>query len=904
MGPASRSGAVGPQAVAEVRDGLIYRPGLFELLASAGRVTEVSAPAGSGKTVLLRSWLGKAGLAGRAAWVAVQGEDRDWQRFWLAVLAALRATTAGSALVRPLTAAPELDGWAVVERLLEDISGLADRVWLVIDDVHELRPGEALRQLELLVMRAPARLRFVLATRHDLRLGLHRLRLEGELTEIRAADLRFTRDEASALFRAAGVELSGSALARLYDRTEGWAAGLRLAALSLAGHPDPDQFAAEFSGSERTVAGYLLAEVLDRQPDPARRLLLRTSVLDRVNGELADLLTGGSGGERVLQQLEQAGAFVTALDARRSWFRYHQLFADLLQLELRGSAPADLPALHTAAAGWYADHGYPVEAVRHAQEAGDWGLAARVLSEHWVGLGLNGLGATAYQLLARFPGDVIAADTELAARMAGHELEEGSLEKAEQYLALATQELKSVPADRRGRARVALAVVRLRFARQRGDLPGVAEQAQQLLAPAGAADPALFGVGEDLRALALISLGIAEAWTARFDEADQHLEQGIAVAHRIGRPFLEVTGLAHWAQLVSWRSFPAGAQRSRQAIELANRHGWSDEPVAGLAYTALGMAMVAQGRLDEGEQLLEQAERTLPEEVEPAGGMRLRYARGLLEIVSGRPEAALDAFRAAERLTGLLVTEHALARRLRSHVLQTLVRLDQTQHAEQALTEMDGQERDSAEMRNAAAALWLAQNDPEAATAALAPVIDGSVPVLNASLWVVQAWLLEAIARDALGDAGAARRALEHALNLAKPEDLRFPFLLDPAPGLLERHRRLGTAHAALISEILNVLAGRKPTPPPGYPAGADSGAQAGRGWGLREPLSQSEVRVLRYLPTKLSAPEIADQLYLSVNTVKTHMRHLYDKLGAHRRHEAVDQARALGLLAPSVRGR
>jgi LuxR family maltose regulon positive regulatory protein len=176
--------------------------------------------------------------------------------------------------------------------------------------------------------------------------------------------------------------------------------------------------------------------------------------------------------------------------------------------------------------------------------------------------------------------------------------------------------------------------------------------------------------------------------------------------------------------------------------------------------------------------------------------------------------------------------------------------------------------------------------------------------VLNASLWVVQAWLLEAIARETLGDAGAARRALEQALNLAKPEDLRFPFLLDPAPGLLERHRRLGTAHAALISEILNVLGGRKPTPPPGYPTGADSGVQAGMGWGLREPLSQSEVRVLRYLPTKLSAPEIADQLYLSVNTVKTHMRHLYDKLGAHRRHEAVEQARALGLLAPPPRRR
>jgi LuxR family maltose regulon positive regulatory protein len=861
-------------------------------------VTEVSAPAGSGKTLLLRSWIGARDLAGRAAWVAVQGEERDPQRFWLSVFGALRETSAGSELVRPLTAAPDLDGGAAVERLLTDLGGLENRVWLIIDDVQELRSPEALRQLELLIMRGPAELRFVLATRRDLRLGLHRLRLEGELTEIRAADLRFTVAEAKALFEAARIPLSDSALGLLYERTEGWAAGLRLAALSLAGHGDPDRFAAEFSGSERTVAEYLLAEVLDRQAEPVRRLLLRTSVLERVNGELADLLAGGSGGERVLQQLEQANTFVVALDARRSWFRYHQLFADLLQLELRGIAPAELPALHAAAARWYADHGYPVEAVRHAQAAEDWGLAARLLSDQWVGLGLNGLGATAHELLARFPAGVIAGDTELAARMAGHELERGSLEEAERYLTLATRGLEAVPADRRGRSQVALAVVRLRFARWRGDLTAVAEQAQPLLAPDGDADPARFGVGEDLRALALINLGIAELWTARFEEADRHLEQGVALAHRIGRPFLEVTGLAHWAQLESWRSFPLGAQRSRHAIELAGRHGWTEEPVAGVAYMALGMALVAQGRLEEGQRSLEQAERTLPAEVEPAAGMRLRYARGLLDLVSGRPEAALGAFRAAERLAGLLVTEHTLARRLRSHTLQALVRLGQTQRAEQALAEMGGPERGSAQMRNAVAVLRLVQDDPKAATVALAPVIDGSVPVPDAHLWEVQAWLLEAIARDALGDAAAARRALERALNLAKPEGLLFPFLLDPAPGLLDRHRRHGTAHAVLISEILNLLAGRKSAAPSGQQTRADRDREPG----LREPLSQGEIRVLRYLPTKLSAPEIADQLYLSVNTVKTHMRHVYDKLGVHRRHEAVEQARALGLLAPSPR--
>jgi LuxR family maltose regulon positive regulatory protein len=860
---------------------------LSERLNQAQRVVQVSAPAGSGKTVVLRSWIAESGLAKRAAWVPV-ARACDGQQFWISVAAALRDTAAGSALVRELTAAPDLDGWTVVERLLEDLASLADRIWLVLDDLHELRSAEALRQLELLIMRAPPALRFVLVTRHDLRLGLHRLRLAGELTEIRRADLRFTLPEGRALLAAAGVPLSDPALALLYDRTEGWAAGLRLAALSLAGHPDPERFAAEFGGSERTVAEYLLAEVLERQSAEARRLLLRTSILERVNGELADLMTGGSGGEWLLPQLEEAGAFVVALDARRSWFRYHQLFADLLQLELRGSAPAELPALHDAAAGWYAEHGYPVEAVRHAQAAGNWSLAARLLSDQWVGLGLSGLGGTAHELLARFPAGVVTADAELAARVAGDELARGSLEEAERYLAVSTRALDSVPADRRARARVVVAVVRMRLARQRGDLTAVAADAQRLLAPEAATDLAEPRLGGDLRALALINLGIAEAWTARFDQADRHLEDGIALARQAGRPYLEVTGLAHWAQLVSWRSFPLGAQRSLQAIELAEQHGWADEPVAGVAYLALGVAMVVQGRTEDAERALGRAERTMRTEVEPAAGMRLYHGRGMLELVSGRHDAALRAFQAAERLAKSLITPHTLAPRLRSHLLQALVRRGETRRVEQALADMGKTERERGEIRIAEASLRLAAGDPQAAAAVLAPVIDGSASLENAHLWEVQAFLLQAISCDALGDAGAARRALERALDRAEPESLLFPFLHDPAPDLLDRHRRHGTAHAGLIAEILNVLAGRQPAQQPAGPQR------------LREPLSHAEGRVLRYLPTKLSAPEIADELYLSVNTVKTHMRHLYDKLGAHRRHEAVEQARALGLLAPS----
>jgi LuxR family maltose regulon positive regulatory protein len=367
MGPAAGSDGAAGRVARPGAGGVVSRPRLFERLAAAARVTVVSAPPGSGKTVLLRSWISEADVAGSAAWVPVGRGERDPQQFWLSVLGALRQTAPGSALVHAVTAAPVLDGQAIVERLLTDLAPLRERIWLVIDDMHELGTAEALRQLELLMMRAPPGLRFVLATRHDVRLGLHRLRLEGELAEIREHDLQFTLEEARELFDAAGVELPDAAL--LVERTEGWAAGLRLAALSLAGHPDPERFAAEFSGSERTVAEYLLAEVLERQSEEVRQLLLRTSVLERVNGELADLLTGDSSGERVLQDLVEANAFVVALDAARSWFRYHYLFADLLQRELRRTAPGEVAALHRAAAGWFARHGFPVEAVRHAQGA-------------------------------------------------------------------------------------------------------------------------------------------------------------------------------------------------------------------------------------------------------------------------------------------------------------------------------------------------------------------------------------------------------------------------------------------------------------------------------------------------------------------------------------------------------
>ena len=877
----------------DVRGGVVARRELFERLSRAGRVTEVSGPAGSGKSVLLRSWIDEAAQAERVAQVSVQ-EDLDPQQFWTSVVDALRGTVAGSAIVRPLTAAQGLGGRAVVERLLADLGLLRGRIWLVIDDVHALGSAEALRHLELLLTRAPAGLRFVLSSRHDLRLGLHRLRLEGELTEIRAASLRFSRDEAGALFEAAGLRLSESALALLHERTEGWAAGLRLAALSLTGHPDPERFAAEFCGSERTVAEYLLAEVLERQSEEVRRLLSRTSVLERVNGPLADLLTGGSGGERILQKLEQAGAFVVALDARRSWFRYHRLFADLLKLELRRTEPAELATLHGTAADWFAQHRFPVEAVRHAQAAQDWERAGRLLADHWLDVTLNGQAATAHRLVASFPADAVTANAELTAVAAAAELTGGSLEEGARYLALAAAGAASVPAGRRDHFHVTLAVLRLYLARQRGDLQALAEEVERLRSADAldAAQPS-WGAGEvggeELRALALISLGIAELWSLRVRDAEAHLERGVALARRIGRPFLEINGLAHWGVAASFRSSTLAVERGRQAIELAQRHGWSGEPLAAIAYPMLAGSLIWQGELEEAERWLVEGERALQPEAEPTSAMLFHLVRGFLEIARGRVEAALAALRAAGSLPGRpLIAAQPLATEVRAFLLHVLVRLGETAQADAALTEMAEEECERPGMRTAVAALRLAQDNPRAATATLAPVLDSSAPGSHQA-WLIAAFLLEASAREALGEREAAGRAMERGLDLAESDGLLFPFLLHPVAEMLERHARQRTAHPALIWKIISLLGGRTPAAPAAGPTEQ-----------LPEPLSQAEARVLRFLQTSLSAPEIAGELYVSVNTVRTHMRHLYDKLGAHRRLEAIDRARTLGLLTPA----
>ena len=406
-------------------------------------MTLVCAPAGSGKTVLLRAWA--AGTKEAVAWVAVEHGERDAQRFWLDVIDAL-ADAAGDEVIERVSPAPSLAGAVVVERLVSQLQRLEEPLALVIDDLHELDSDDALGWLEVLLRRLPPPLRVVLATREEPALGLHRVRLTGELTELRAPDLRFSLDESHSLLRADGITLSDIGIGSLHERTEGWPAGLRLAAISLTAHPDPERFVSEFSGSERTVAGYLLAEVLERQPPEVRDLLVRTSILERASGPLADALTGAMGAEAILQRLEEQNAFVTALDAARTWFRYHHLFADLLRLELRRVAPATIPSLHRAAATWHDHEGDVVQAVRHYQAAGDWAPAGRLLVDNYHTLTMAGRGETLHALLGVFPADAHLSDENVAAALSIDSILHGRLDDAAGHLRVARRLAPAAPA--------------------------------------------------------------------------------------------------------------------------------------------------------------------------------------------------------------------------------------------------------------------------------------------------------------------------------------------------------------------------------------------------------------------------------------------------------------------------
>jgi LuxR family maltose regulon positive regulatory protein len=435
---------------------------------------------------------------------------------------------------------------------------------------------------------------------------------------------------------------------------------------------------------------------------------------------------------------------------------------------------------------------------------------------------------------------------------------------------------------------VAIAALKLSLARRRGHLAGVIEQVEFLASPVTGQSDEDIALGSDLRAVALMNLGTVEAWSLGLPDAERHLREGAALARKIGRPYLEVSCLAQLGFASKIRPFATARRRCQEAIALAERYGWGTEPIVAPALVTLAGVMVWTGEFDGGERWLQRTEQALQADTGPDIGLYLHLTAGLLHACRGRHREALEEFTAAEHLRSQLEGSHALAAQVTGWLLATQARLGMTGEARALLAALDDERAGSGEIRNARAVICLGEGNPAAALAATADVLDGTAPVVG-YVTVVVTHLLAGLAQRQLGDQRAANQATERALALAEADRLVLPFAITGSRELLEALPRHETAHAALLTDILDVMhgsslaaQGQQPSPPP-------------------EELSPSELKVLRYLPTNLSRPEIASELSVSVNTVNTHVRNIYAKLQARDRSSAVQRARELRLLSAGL---
>ena len=774
---------------------LVERPRLEALLEIDRPLTVVTGPAGAGKTVLLTAFAATHDVA----WLSLSPRHRD---------AATLADAIGAAL------------------------GDGTSRTLVLDDVHHVR-GPALDVIRQLLADEGEELRLVVASRADPDLGLARLRLEERLLEVRAAELAFTEDEAVAMLRPTGLDLSPSQVERLVARTEGWAAGLRLAAMSAVRAPDPDRFLAELAGDDRAVGDYLTEEVLALQSPDVREFLLRTSVVDRVCGELANALTGGADGGRTLRHLEHEGALIVGLDRRGRWFRYHGLFLELLRARLDEAHPGLRAELHARAGTWLAANGCGREALPHIVAAEPTDALVRVLGDRWVDLMLEAPEAETVVRAACHLG----GDARLRVAAAGISLEAGENARALSLL----EGLGDLPADVRELAQ-------LFSARARGD----AEGARRAAPPADTAR----------HAIALAHLGAVEFACGDPRAASEALEAGIALAREVHSEALLAACLGRAAALEVAAGRLARAERAAHSA-LAIAEGRSRTWSAGGAWACAALAAVhwLRGELDQAEARADLGSAAAHASGDLPAARALRALRGHLAIARGDlaggcaslATAGLHADHGAGILPGWL---DALGPR-----------------------PVDVEEPDGPREQVEAALARLGRGDPLSALRRVEPLLVPTAavhPTLR-----LHARLVAAVASQAVGRPTVASDQLERALELASVEGCRQPFTrvgraLQP---LLERHLTLPTAGAPLVSELLGELAGADPCA------------------ALTEPLSDRERDVLRLLPTLLRTPEIAGELFVSINTVKTHVKSIYRKLGVSTRRDAVARGRDLRLI-------
>ena len=697
------------------------------------------------------------------------------------------------------------------------------------------------------------------------------------MTEIRTAQLAFTPSEANEFL--APLALPPDDVDTLRARTEGWAAGLRLAE-SRSGITPTEAFVESFAGTDRAVTDYLISEVVSGYDEDTLRFLLRTSIVDRLNGELAGALAGVPAGESSLRELERVDGFVDALDSNGTWFRYYPLFAEVLRAELRHRLPDELPALHSSASDWFARHGQPLEATRHAVAASDWQLAAEIVGAQWLVCVVHGSGAVLRELVSEIPSEVVNGDAELALAMAGLLLEAGESEDADELLVRAYELADELSTERRQRFAVTSTATALYRARLGGDVVEALSAARLALHERWHSSVAV-----EVRALTLANLGIAKFWADDFDEALEDLQAAAGLALECDNDYVLLIAKSYLAGIDARQGRLVDAQsRARAAIQLADQGGWTLVPHTAIAHVTLAMVHLWWNELDEAERAADRARDVLGRSREPLLAPVVAQVRARIQGLRGDPVTALEILRGGETVEKLPSWLRVSASMIEAELWMAL---GEPGRARTALTKVS-----SSELSDHAiplARLELALGEPDAALRAVAGFLaderDALMPISR-----TEAWAIDAIARDAIHDEPSALRAIERALDLAEPRGYRNAILRHGAPvrSLLRRRIASGTAHRAFADDLLLVLE-QEPT------------ERRSNGDLLLEPLSERELAVLRFLPTMMSNAEIATEMFVSVNTVKTHLKHIYRKLDVSERRDAVRRGRELRLLSPGL---
>src|SRR5690349_17852291 len=892
-----------------------------------GRVL-VCAPAGFGKTALLADWARGGGRL--VAWLSLDSGDSDPARFWRYAVAALDQARPGLAgRVDPLLPR-SVEGLvtALINELAEDPG--PDEVLLVLDDYHLVDSGPVHESVAFMLENLPPGLRVAVSGRADPPLPLARLRARGQLAELRAADLRFTGEEAAALLdEAAGPGLPEATVAALVARTEGWAAGLQLAGLSLRGHADAAGFAAAFSGSHRFVLDYMAGEVLDGQTGQVRAFLLETSVLERLSGELCDAVTGRAGGQAMLQDIERAGLFLVPLDEVRGWWRYHHLFADLLRIRLQAEQPGRVQALHRAAAAWCDEHDLADDAVRHALTAGDAAWTARLVERHVETLLGRSEGGTLRCWLSALPPESVRDRPRLCLAQAygaaqGFQLEalEALLDDAERAFAVSGDEPYEDPAGRTAsvlaNVPAGIAFLRASHARFRGDAALAAGYNRQALAH----------LGEDdwlMRSFVRWNQAVVDWLGGRLGPAERGLAEVLAVlraadeaVRRAGGEPTEVLhavegGAGFYAGFLAMRvrrdlgevqraqsNLDAVLATYRQALDAAGES--SQTGYAGLAHVGLAQVLYERNELTaaldhatRGVALCRQLAFTPPLATGLAVVAWIRHAHG---DAAGALAAMGEAGQAGLSPQVVTLLNPVPSQRARLLLAQGDVGAAAQWTTAIGLSPDDEPDYPREPAYLVLARVLLAQNDPGPALALLQPLLDAAASQgRTGSIIEIQA--LRALALDARGDHATALSALTEAVTLARRHGYVRVLADEGAPmrALLARlpTARPGQRHAAhpidprYLAALVRACGPADAVPPQRRAAGALPG--------LAKPLTDRELEVLRLLAAGRSNQRIAHDLVVALDTVKKHVSHILGKLSAANRTEAVARARQLGLI-------